>query len=130
MKNTCTIILTQEEETLNVQHLADYFSLFNAAVVALNSELPVSLVSERRTPSQSELDSFRAFLRSLSPFQWNSFIDEASSKTVIGIGAIKRDSPFEIIIAGSVLLNSAAVAFSGGKISLNRDGLKAEVQVL
>jgi hypothetical protein len=124
---TVEITIIDGSATLNPNELAEFLYLFPATGRALSRLVPRHDHCVEREPTSGELTKYRRELRSFSPDQLDSLFVKDLSQDILQISQIRRNSPLEITLAGCAFLITLGVAFSGGKIFISRQGLKAEL---
>lgn len=121
------ISIIDQSATLNPSELAEFLYLFPAAGRALSHLVPEHDHDAEREPTPEELTKYRRELGGFSPHELDSLFTEAASHHILQISQIRRSSPLEITLSGCAFLITLGVIFSGGKISISRQGLKAEL---
>ena len=124
------IIIIDQSSTLNPKELAEFLYLFPAAGRALSRLVPKHDHNVEREPTSEELAKYRHELRRFSPDELDSLFTGELSQDILQISQIRRNSPLEMTLAGCAFLITLGVIFSGGKISISRNGLKAELPPL
>jgi len=114
----------------NPSELAEFLYLFTGAGRALGHLVPSRDHDALRDPTSTELSSYKFALRKFSPHELNAFFDTRRSAEFVQISQIRRNSPLEFTLAGCALLVTLGVIFSGGRITISRSGLKAELPSL
>ncbi|TAL07260.1 MAG: hypothetical protein EPO07_00520 [Verrucomicrobia bacterium] len=127
---TVEMIIADKSTSLNPSDLAEFLYLFTGTGRALKHLVPPSDHNALREATERELINYKRELRRFSPDQLNVFFDSQSSPEFVHITSIRRNSPLEFTLGGCALLITLGVIFSGGKISLTRQGLKAELPSL
>ena len=127
---TVEMRISDQSVTLNPSELAEFLYLFTGTGRALRDLVPPHDHDAVREPSSEELAKYRHELRRFSPFQLNIFFDPRTSPEFVQINEISRSSPLEFTLAGCVLLITLGVIFSGGRIKISRDGIRAELPSL
>lgn len=127
---TVEIAIRDQSATLNPSELAEFFYLFPAVGLALSHLVPVREHGNVREPTSAELKRYRQELGKFSPDELDSFFAPQTSSDFLQIDQIRRNSPLEITLCGCAFLITLGVIFSGGKISISRQGLKAELPPL
>jgi len=124
------MVIGDQSATLNPSDLAEFLYLFTGTGRALRHLVPSRDHDALREPSSEELAACKYELRKFSPEELNAFFDPQSSPEFIQIRQIRRNSPLEFTLAGCALLITLGVIFSGGRICVSRQGLKAELPSL
>jgi len=124
---TVEMTIMDRSVTLNPNELAEFLYLFPAAGLALSRLVPKQDHSAEREPTTEELKKYRRELGRFSPQELDSLFTRESSQDILQICQIRRNSPLEITLAGCTFLITLGVIFSGGKISISRQGMKAEL---
>lgn len=127
---TVEITITDQSATLNPSELAEFLYLFPAAGRALSRLVPKRDHNAEREPASEELTKYRHELGRFSPDELDSFFARETSEDILQISQIRRNSPLEMTLAGCAFLITLGVIFSGGKINISRQGLKAELPPL
>ena len=124
---TVDITVIDQAATLNPSEFAEFLYLFPAAGRALSLIVPKHDHNAERQPTPEELTTYRRELGRFSPSELDSFFAKESLQDNVQIGQIRRNSPLEMTLAGCAFLITLGVIFSGGKIAMSRQGLKAEL---
>ncbi len=118
MKNI-TMIIEDESDFLNISEFADFLHLFRGTVNALTKIIPETEWQKIYVPSNTEVFEYINQIQKYSIKDLDSLFSSDKPAKVLSIMQIKRQSPTEIVMAGSVLLIVLAVIFSGGKIEIS-----------
>ena len=124
------IVINDDSETLNPNELAEFLYLFPTANLALSQLVPKPEHDSLRSPTKEEERAFRLGLRRFSPDDLDSLFKAQASQEILKINQMRRNSPLEITPCGCAFLITLGVIFSGGKITISRQGLKAELPPL
>jgi hypothetical protein len=127
---TVEIVINDDSETLSPGELAEFLYLFPAANFALGQLVPKHEQNSLREPTKEEEEKFRQALKRFSPDELDRFFNPHTSCEFLQINHICRNSPLEMTLCGCAFLITLGVIFSGGKISMSRQGLKAELPPL
>lgn len=124
---TIKLTIADESGALKPTELGEFLFLFPATGRALSQIVPAEEHCDLRDPTLEERVRYRGELGTLSPDQLDSYFYPKAACDVLRIEQICRRSPLEMTLCGCAFLISLAVAFLGGKISISRQGLKAEL---
>ena len=127
---TVEIVVSEPSETLNPGELAEFLYLFPALNVALSKLVPPGDHDSSRQPTNQEQATLKNALKRFSPDELDCFFNPKMSHGLVQINQIRRNSPLEITLCGCAFLITLGVIFSGGKITISRQGLKAELPPL
>ena len=124
------MLIGDKSASLNPSDLAEFLYLFTGTGRALRHLVPSRDHNVLREPTRQELADLRFELRRFSPDELNAFFDPQTSPEFIQITQIRRNSPWEFTLEGCALLITLGVIFSGGKVTLSRQCVKAELPSL
>ena len=127
---TVEMIISDPSTALNPSELAEFLYLFPATGRALSRIVPARDHNAVREPKSDELTKYGYELKRFSPDELDSFFAPEASPEFLMIDHIRRNSPLEITMAGCAFLITLGVIFSGGKISISRQGLQCELPPL
>jgi len=118
----CTIIL-QDEEQIESSDLADFLFLFRG-VYAAGIQLVEGIVSLNEPDPVSLADKIRKHIQKLTVFQINDLFGRDLGSNRLLTERIGRDSPFEIVLCGSVIFIVAAIILSGGTVEFSEGSFR------
>jgi hypothetical protein len=127
---TVEMLIRDQSAVLNPSELAEFLYLFPAVNRALSRIVPAPEHDALREPTAGELLKYRHGLGRFSPNELDCFFEPRTSPDLLKISHIRRESPLEITLCGCVFLITLGVIFSGGKINILRQTLKAELPPL
>jgi hypothetical protein len=121
------VTICDKSATLKPTDLGEFLFLFPATGRALSQIVPAHEHDALRAPTPKELAKYRHELGRLSPEELDSFFYPKTSDDMIQINQISRTSSLEMTLCGCAFLISLGVIFSGGKVAISRQSLKAEL---
>lgn len=124
---TVEIIITDQSTALSPIELAEFLYLFPAVGLALSQIVPKQEHDALREPTAVELTRYKQALGKFSPGELDSFFAPEASSGLLQIKQICRNSPLEMTLCGCAFLITLGVIFSGGKITISRQSLKAHL---
>lgn len=123
MSNLATLIIADDAGDLEPKQLSEFLALLEACTIAA-SDLKVDWDVTQPFPTE-----IGERFRRISPLKWNEYFDRQHPE-LISIHSMTRNSPFELALAGSLILISIAVVFSGGSIKASAKGFEAKLPSL
>ena len=113
------VTVSDESKALNPSELADFLYLFRATNLALRHFVTERDHASERVPLTEEVESYRKRLE--------TFFDPRNAPDCVQIMEIRRQSPVELVLGGCAFLLVLGVIFSGGKVSVGLQGVKAQL---
>ncbi len=122
----CSIIL-EKETTIDSSDLADFLFLFRGAYAAGIPSVEKIRASGKEPDPNTLADEIRKHLAKLTISQINDLFQQDLGPNRLLTERISRDSPFEIVLYGTIILLVLAVILSGGRFELGPNGVKAHL---
>ncbi|MGO9118391.1 MAG: hypothetical protein ACLQPD_12395 [Desulfomonilaceae bacterium] len=122
----CMMIL-EEETTIESSDLADFLFLFRGAYAAGIPSVEKMRAAGNEPDPNTLADKIRKHLAKLTVSQINDLFQQDLGPNRLLTERISRDSPFEIVLSGTIILLVLAVILSGGSFELGPGGVKAHL---
>lgn len=122
----CLMIL-EEETTIESSDLAYFLFLFRGAYAAGIPSVEKIRAAGNEPDPNTLADKIRKHLAKLTVSQINDLFQQDLGPNRLLTERISRDSPFEIVLCGCVILLVIAVILSGGTVEFGEGGVKAHL---
>jgi hypothetical protein len=125
----CSIVL-EEETPIESSDLADFLFLFRGAYAAGIPAVEKIRASGKEPDPNALADEIRKHLAKRTVSQINELFQQDLGPNHLLTERLSRDSPFEIVLSGTIILLVLAVILSGGRFELGPGGVKAHLPPL
>jgi len=117
----------EDETTIESSDLADFLFLFRGAYAAGIPSVEKIRAAGNEPDPNTLADKIRKRLAKLTVSQINDLFQQDLGPNRLLTERISRDSPFEIVLYGTIILLVLAVILSGGRFELGPGGVKAHL---